>query len=347
MVRKDEIKLEMFNPLDPIKILCYKDRIETIMNDHFPKPVTLGLDISNFCDDSCIWCLYKQYKKHHLYNMPFSLIKKAIEGARDLGISGICFSGGGEPLMNENFTSAVLLCAKNRIATSLNTNGSRLDFLGDEILSRLTYIRVSLDAGTEKTHNKLHKPSKIKFNQRIKMIEKICKKKLTNVGIGFLVHSLNYKEIYHLAKVLNSINCAYLQVRPLKNFLLSDKEKKMVFSLVEQARNGVKMPIFHSFGKMAETIDGKRLFKRCYMRYLVPNIGPDGFVYACCELRGIKAIGNIMEKRLIDIWGSNRHREVLQYLDKNTNICPACKYAKANEIIEGAIVGNLMHREFL
>jgi radical SAM protein with 4Fe4S-binding SPASM domain len=98
---------------------------------------------------------------------------------------------------------------------------------------------------------------------------------------------------------------------------------------------------------MTDTINKKRNFKKCYMRYLVPNIGPDGQVYACCELRGFKPIGNIQHNHLKDIWGSIEHQNVLEFLDKNIDACPACKYAAGNEIIEKFFIDNLAHKEFL
>ena len=334
------------NPINPIKVLCYKERIESAIEGIFPKPITLGLDISNFCNDDCEWCLYRKYKKEHNVNMPIELIKKAIVEAKELGILGICFSGGGEPLMNEYFNSAIMICKKNKIAASLNTNGDKLNEISDEVISYLTYIRISLDAGSYSTHLRLHHPSGINFKQRLQIIEKICKKKLTIIGIGFLVHPLNYKEIYKIAKILDSMNCSYLQIRPLKNIILSKDEKNKVFTLLEKTKK-LKMPVYESFSKMDNTIQNKRSFEKCYMRYLVPNIGPDGYVYSCCELRGFEPIGNIRDHHLKDIWGSTKHKIILKYLDRYPNSCPACKYAAGNEIIEKFFINNLAHKEFL
>lgn len=338
--------MDILNPIDPVKIIMHKDKIMQVLNNELPIPVTIGLDISNYCNNNCSWCLFKEYRNTHLCNMPEDLIFKSLLDLKNAGVIAVCFSGGGEPTMNQFCNEAILYGKEIGLEISLNTNGLLLDKISEEALKTLKYIRISLDAGSNETHNLLHCPNETNiFDKIISTIKNICTKKLTTVGVGFLVHKSNCHEAYVLAKILDDIGCDYLQFRPIKNILL-DKESEDIF--LEQLvliKYNIKMKIYETFTKMQDTINKKLCFSNCYMKNLVANIAPDGYVYACCELRGIKPIGNIKYDNFFEIWHSSNHKNIIQNIDVTK--CPPCKYAGANEIIEKYIINDALHMNFI
>lgn len=334
----------MLNPINPIKIIYHKEQIREVLNNKDSHPITIGLDISNLCNHNCIWCLYNNYKREHHYNMSQELIEKAICNSKQIGAFSICLSGGGEPTMNENINFAIKKCKEYKLQVSLNTNGDRLNILSDHSISYLSYIRVSLDAGTQKTHNLLHRPLKYfnSFDNILKNIRRIKENYNTVVGVGYLVHDKNYSEIYNLSKILKDIRVDYIQIRPLKNFDLSENKLNSVNAQIQNIKN---IKIYESFSKMKDTIQKKEKSNVCYMNKLVGNIGPDGFVYACCELRGINPLGNIKDNSLYNILNSEKNKEIINSIDVSK--CPSCKYAKTNEIIEEFIINDNCHRNFI
>ncbi len=341
-----ENAMDILNLINPIKIIMHKDKIMQIINKELPLPITVGLDISNYCNNDCIWCLFKEYRKNHLCNMPKDLIFKTLLDLKNIGIFAICLSGGGEPTINTAVNETILYAKEIGLEISLNTNGILLDIISDNAIKALTYLRVSLDAGSNETHNLLHQSKeKDSFDKIISVLKSVCAKKLTTVGVGFLVHQSNCHEILTLAKILDDIGCDYLQVRPLKNVVLDkDNEEKFLKQLV-LIKQQLKIKIYETFTKMEDTINKKVCFSNCYVKYLVSNIGPDGYVYPCCELRGIKPIGNIKYDSFFEIWHSSNHKNILKNID--TGNCPPCKYAKTNEIIEKYIVNDPIHRNFI
>ena len=129
--------MDMLDPISPNKIIVHSDRIEKILKGEFTPPVTLGLDLSNWCNHNCLWCLYDNYKKEHPYNMSKELIEKSIKDFKEIGGLSICLSGGGEPLMNPEINFAIEKCEENNIEVSLNTNGGLLNILS---ISSLNYL---------------------------------------------------------------------------------------------------------------------------------------------------------------------------------------------------------------
>jgi MoaA/NifB/PqqE/SkfB family radical SAM enzyme len=337
----------MLNPIDPIKIIVHKEKINNVVSGLIPSPITVMLDITNQCNSDCVWCLWKDYKDRHNAEMSEELILKTITDIKDLNADGIYFSGGGEPLTNINFSKAVMHCNNSfmNIPCALNTNGLLLDKVSDKVIKSLSYIRVSLDAGSEEIYKELHRPKIYDFNHVLKNIEYICKKKLTKIGVGFLLHPCNYRDIYYLAEYLDEIGCGYLQLRPLKDCALNVRECSDVYSQIKRIKSTLDIVVYESISKMYDTINKDIKYSQCYMNKLIPTIGSDGFVYTCCELRGIKPIGNIKFNSLKDIWGGKNHRDVLEKIDITE--CPPCKYAKMNEIIERIFVRDEIDINFI
>lgn len=335
----------MINPIDPIKIIIHKERIQQVIAGEIPPPITVGLDISNLCNNACVWCLYDDYKKKCNINMSKKNIYKALYDMYESNVLGICLSGGGEPTMNPYINETILTCKKLKLEVSLNTNGCRLNKLTEKTIRALSYIRISLDAGSIKTHNLLHRPSENNFDQILYDIKKICDKKLTKIGVGYLVHPANHLEIHKIIQILDKIGVDYIQIRPLKNVYLSLRQKEVAFLQIGKAKLHTSITVYESFSKMDDTIKKKLTVPKCYINRLVSNIGPDGSVYTCCELRGIQPIGNIKNNHFNNIWLSDKHKEILENLDISK--CPACKYAKGNEIIERVFVNDELDRNFI
>lgn len=337
----------MLHPINPWKIIVHSEKIKDILEGKDVAPITLGLDLSNKCGHRCIWCLYDKYKKEKPYNMSKELIRKAIIDFRDVGGTSVCFSGGGSPLMNEHINFAIIESKKLGLECSLNTNGGRLQILSDNAINALSYIRISLDAGSRKSHDKLHEPMEGNFNEIMENIKNIRLKTSIPIGVGYLVHPCNYKEIASLTVDLNNIGVDYIQVRPIKNIRLSEEQMRSVLLQIDYIKRYMKpsLEVYESFSKMSDTIEGKNKCNECYVNKLVANMGPDGEVYSCCELRGINSLGNIAENSFKDIWFSKKHKDMLDSLDISK--CPPCKYSKMNEIIERVFVNDELNRNFI
>lgn len=339
----------MIDPINPLKILIHKEKILDAIYNGIPAPITIGLDITNRCNNNCIWCLFKKYRQDHLADISIDAVKKIVPEIASMGTKAICLSGGGEPLVHAQINEIIGIIHDNGIEIGLNTNGCELCEVSDENISKLKYIRISLDAGSHQTHQELHRPSGKTFEDILNELSRIVKLKQKNdlkliIGIGYLVHSKNHEEIYNLAKKLTEMGVDYLQIRPLKTHQLNDLEALRTYHEIKHARH-LNIEIYESISKMQDTIKGINNYHDCYINRLVANIGPDGHVYTCCELRGQHSIGNIHEKTFKEIWQSQRHMDLLNRLDISK--CPACKYSKMNEIITRVLIDDEMHREFI
>jgi radical SAM protein with 4Fe4S-binding SPASM domain len=242
----------------------------------------------------------------------------------------------------------------------LVTNGGLLDAKKSEIIvNNCSYVRVSLDAGSNETHRKLHlpkNPKKDNFNRiidNIKTLVKLRRKNKSNItiGIGFLVHSINYKEIYKTAELVKNIGVDYIQIRPsfIPGEQLSDK---IMFEVENQMQKAIKLsnsdfhvfPILHRFDEVKNLDKG---YNKCYGHALVGVISANGNLYLCCQLRGFNkfCFGNIMKESFHSIWYGKERQKVISKI--NLDECLPCRYNKYNEILDYLADTERPHKNFL
>ena len=86
------------------------------------------------------------------------LYDKILKEIKKYGLPSIKFNFRGEPLMHPDICEIIRNAHSCRLKIGMSTNGGLLwdKNRQNAILDCNTYLRVSLDAGTDKTHNKLH-----------------------------------------------------------------------------------------------------------------------------------------------------------------------------------------------
>lgn len=350
------MNLKQFNP---VKILNHWQTINDIVKGKNPPPVSCEIDPSNLCNHDCVWCMYHSFRKEKSEMIPDEIMFNLI---RDLGkkrVKSITFTGGGEPLINPAVVEGLYKTREAGMEAGLVTNGGPMTAaICRAIIETCSFLRVSLDSASIDTHNKLHRPKnsdKDNFIQIIKNIKNLIslrkKKQSLTVGIAFLVHPLNYHEIYKASKLARDIGVDYIQIRPvyipggaLSSRILSETEKLVRKSLELQTTNFKVFTILHRFD---EVIHLDRGYTTCLGHSLVGVVGADCNVYVCCQLRGNPnfRFGNLKEKSFWKIWNSREKQKVLRKIDVNK--CPPCRYSKYNELLEYLMDKERPHKNFL
>jgi MoaA/NifB/PqqE/SkfB family radical SAM enzyme len=280
-------------------------------------------------------------------------------------VEAIEFTGGGEPLTNPNFIYALDLCKDYDIKTALVTNGGLLTKrICDKVLECCEFIRISLDAGTEWTHDILHQPKrKDDYSRILKSIGYLAKNNKRNitVGIAFLVCPKNISEMYMTAKKMKKAGASYINFRPVNtdyelvrkrigyssdNFLITQQIQIQKQIDMAKTLEDEDFKVYGTFQKYRKKLQ-QHYFKKCRATPLNPVLGADGELYICCERRGEMSLGNIRDvDNLWDLWGTEKHQKIIESI--NLNECPKkCKYTQYNEIIERCFINNEMGWEFL
>jgi MoaA/NifB/PqqE/SkfB family radical SAM enzyme len=141
------------------KILSHIGTIKDLMSGKSPYPVSCEIDPSNLCNHGCSWCYFAGSRQADKKSLEEKLLFKLIEDLAGGGTKSVTFTGGGEPLINPAAPEAIRRAYSLGMRVGLVTNGGLLDKKKNKIIvSCCDFVRISLDAADEKSHNKLHNP---------------------------------------------------------------------------------------------------------------------------------------------------------------------------------------------
>ncbi len=347
--------LKQFNPL---KILNHWDVINKIIEGENTPPITGEIDLTNACNHRCAWCTYGDLRTKG-ETIPIESIKTTIKDLAEMGTKAITFTGGGEPLVHKHFAEIIRFTHEQGLEIGLISNGGKLnEELCKVIVENCSWIRLSLDAGTNELHQKLHNPvhpgedNLDNIFKNLELLAKIKKEKETNIEIGaaYLVAPENFQEIALCTERSKKAGAQYIQIRPAYNY--KDFDKKCIDGINENIVEARKfasdefmvIPLLYRFDKIERY---GRSYHQCLAHRVNAIIGADAKMYLCCQLKLNPkfAIGDLNEKSVKEIWNSEERKKICDKIDVSN--CPPCKYDKYNEILDYLNDKERRHKNFL
>ena len=356
------------NPFDRGKVLRFFDDVrhtdETAKLFHPRMAVVYPTAICNYRCPGCL-CDSVNNDKATAKLMDINKFLPKMYEMRQLGVRAVEFAGGGEPTIHPEFEALVTAVSNTDVKLGLLTNGSRLEKLHPETLTRFSYIRVSLNGWDEQSFRQFHGGtfSYQSLIDGVKATTYMVKHKLPSFGLPFpvvgmksLVSKDNYQHLYELTEQAQALGADYIQFKGLRNAPgeLTVPETEITKLFIASIKNLPGFKDFPIYDSLLRPDD-------CKMRAWSPEImciaslthtvvDAAGDVWLCCYYSHRKEsikIGNLFEQDFKDIWGSERHREVL----KNTNPkeCAAydCRFCKYSEIFREALRVNKTHVDFI
>lgn len=300
------------------------DQTLTIMTE---RPFELFLEFTNVCNANCVFCPY-QYQMREKEFMPDSVFFKAIEDYCEIGGGSINLTPiVGDALIHPDFLKRVryLRAQSNIDRISLTTNGILLDKHGiEEILnSGLTSIFISTSGFDEESYKRIYRSSLYERmrNNILKLVElnsKMNEPVLITIGLRTdrsLDKAMNDKDFQPI-----------LKYKPQIDFTWS----------FTSAGGRITRDILPKGMRLRVVKDRKMI---CVNLYNGPIVLPDGIVMACSCVAAMDAIsdlgiGNIMNERLIDIWHSEKMKEIRESFgtDRLNKTCASCDMYRTPEL---------------
>ncbi len=321
-------------------------------------PVTMEIDLTNRCNNRCPSCT--GYNEDNI-QMDASLAERIIFDMADIGVGGLIFTGGGEPLLHPEMSYLVEYANMNGLDVGVITSGQAPPKFDKEDLDRIIknskWLRVSLDAGSPERYMNMHGLSKDKYNKAVKFItdasdrRDILNKNLT-VGVGYLTGKGDAREEYldfSRAAVISAYAGAdYFQLRPLHG-------SKRVANFDNKTRNRISvinpemrlLTSDHKYKWMGD--DGDRTYDYCHGTRFASVVTADGKLNLCCHFRNqdIGQVADLTKTSLVDVWDSDMIEHATSNIDVHKCI-PYCRCDNINRSIEQLIGGKKNeHKNFL
>ena len=218
----------IFNP--QAKVLANVENAIEFVESQNTSPVLIEVDPSNACNHACSFCLssyihFDKYKGTETFSralMPRDMLMELCEDFVKMKVKAVNWTGGGEPTLNKHLKEAIQYCGKHGIKMGMFTNGTLFEKndLYETLVDNMTWVRISIDAGTEKTYNDVRIPKggadwkSMLFNVK-KLIEvNNSKGNKIDIGAGYVMSPETYHEIVDFANVFKDLDVTYCQYKP-------------------------------------------------------------------------------------------------------------------------------------
>jgi hypothetical protein len=268
------------------KILQYPERLSDYKEMGFAQPINAEVDLTNRCSLKCKGCM-----SAHMRNadeMDIDQISRVIEQLVSVECLSVTWTGGGEPLENENWRYAMEAASLAGFDQGLysylpSMTQPKVDFMD----KHLKFV-VGHNTAAWVTHTG----------------ERDCV-----WSCNWLLDSTNYKRIPEFIDKTNFQLFDHAYFRPL---IMEGENYSWVAEAITMLRLfGNNPKVKWSQDKFADLLHkrGERTYKKCFSTAFTVSIGADGTVWECLNRRGITPWGNIFEKDLEDILGTKEPRE--------------------------------------
>ena len=117
-------------------------------------PIYWEITTSAACNHRCTFCSVDAIG-YPADLLDAKMLKDRMQEAAKLGVKSVMFAGTGEPLVHKGISKITNDAVDAGLDTAFTTNGTLLDKL--EPIERVTWIKVSLNAGSPETYEKVHR----------------------------------------------------------------------------------------------------------------------------------------------------------------------------------------------
>lgn len=347
-----------------LKPAWHLDRVLALRRRERIVPVELQLVLSDLCNQDCGWCAYRAsdglsaalFADHKGSRNPNRMIPghkaaEIIDDAAELGIRSIIFTGGGEPTMHPDHLTLFHRAHKLGIDIALNTNGARLVDGWQDVLPRMTYIRLSIDAGSDLDYSitrRVKSGTYARVLDNLQALVQTCPD--TVVGAGFVVSPNNYRNLVPGVRAIRERGARYVRIA----FMQSTKgQDAYPGDTLEKARAEVEIAkglASDSFAvvDLFETAQGKPYHRReCWYQEMVYYVGGNLDLYRCCytAFTELGRVTSLKEQRLRDWWRSDAAE--LAHRGFDARACGTCPLAHKNDVLDYLVAGEPLHANFV
>ncbi|WP_320773083.1 radical SAM protein [Streptomyces sp. CRN 30] len=304
----------------------YPSALDVAGGKRLSSPLVVDLDPTTVCDLACPECISSQVLHHGQIDKD-RIVRLAHELAGS-EVRAVILIGGGEPLLHRAIGRIIEVLHGAGIQLGLVTNGTQIHRHIDQLAAMLSWVRVSVDAGSADTFQAF-RPSRGKrsaFPQVIENMRLLASRKQGRLGYSFLlmqrfdddggVTDSNYDEVYRAGLLAREIGCDYFEVKAMldEDHYTVNQRAEDIEAVEEQIARLRELEddsfhVLHSSNWQAvrrgsDPVQPKE-YRSCAVTELRTTVTPTG-VFVCPYHRGNPKgrIGDIADMSFADMWAA-------------------------------------------
>ena len=338
--------------IDSTKIMYHPKRVAQLLDAQYDWEVAknvypLYVEVSpvGACNHRCTFCAV-DYIGYQSVRLDSSVLRDILPEMGSLGVKSVMFAGEGEPLLHKQINQICDYALAGGLDVAFTTNGVLLDKL--DPINDLSWVKVSLNAGTRDTYSKVHRTKPEDFDRVVANLKAfVLNRGRCTIGAQMILLPENQHEVDQFKKLGEDIGLDYTVVKPYSQHKSSTTHQYENFKpniVVVHKTTGVGISLPPMIIRQ-NAIETKEIpYKKCLSTpYLWAYIMANGDVYSCSAylLDDRFKLGNINEQTFKEIWQGEKRRknwELMKSLDiKECRV--NCRMNQSNiylnEVIEG------------
>lgn len=359
----------------PLKVFHHQDRLNILRQGGQPAPAQAMIVLADRCNHGCSFCSYRwdgntSNQLFHILNedgsknhnpdryIPTDKAKEILDDCAEMGIGAVQFTGGGEPTVHPDHREIIEYAMSLGLDVSLVTNGTIVRAGMIELMARMQWVRVSIDAARPETYERIRSVQRWQMVRALNHIEQlVAKKKRTGskveIGIGFVVTAENWSEVVEAAQIAKRIGVDNFRISAVfqpENAVYFAAFYHQAAELCREAQQFTsdEFQVFNLFGdRIGDLEQASPDYSFCGVQHFATYIGGDLQVYRCCNTayneRGL--IGSIKEQSFRQLWESQAKRDDFAKFDASG--CERCQFNSKNRTILYAIDPEPAHVNFV
>lgn len=333
-----------------VKLLKHLDKLKRIQEGKSPSPVMAHISLINACNLTCSFCCFANRDLSD--RLPTHKVKQALEAFKKIGITGIEFTGGGEPTLHPDFHEIAEYAHSLGFKLGVCTNGKNIGKkIKKDTLKLFSWVRLGLYGFYENYDYDLKEfeGTGISISAAYVWDEAIDTSSNPNITGEWTDKtkkklSTNFQKRESFLKMINWVEENKIPTRIAFNAIKPVEEVEKDIDTIREVLKefDLKYAFLSDFN-----FKGNRRNDHCYMHMVKPFLFTDGYIYACpsAELSLENNYNYVPESQFMvcDIDG------IEEFYSKPPSLrhhaCNFCKYAMQNELIDD-ILTQTQHNEF-
>ncbi|MEY8332175.1 radical SAM protein [Lachnospiraceae bacterium 47-T17] len=350
-------------PYSELKVFYHQDVLKNLTEGKRCNPVYIRIKPTNRCNHHCNYCHYQNaYLNLDEYSLtdeiPRDKMMEIIKDMADMGVKGVTFSGGGEPLLYPYIEDAMENILKVGIDLSIITNGGLLEGNKARLLADAKWVRISVESINDDMYCKVRGIKQGSFHRlcdNIKNFSQI-KKETCELGINVVVGKDNYKEISDMAHLMKDLGVNHVKFAPLITTDTDDYHKEIkdevtnTLEVLQGSLTNDQFKIINLYtGDFKNSVIFERQYSKCPVKEFLCVIGANSKVYYCQDKAYLSdgKVCDLAEKSFKEAWYSDEVTSLFRNFDAKIFCKQHCVHDSRNELLNSFLGMDRNHVNFI
>ena len=315
--------------IDSHKLIFHPERVADWRAGKNVYPLTIEISPSGACNHRCSFCAFDYLGYKPSFPEREQMVKNLAQMA-EKGVKAIVVAGEGEPLLNKNTPEWVRHIKEFGMDPSMVSNGVLFtEKIAEECLPFLSWVRFSVNAGTDETHYRIHKGRADDFSVILANLQNAVAVKKRNkyaatLGVQMLLLPENQSEVVLMGRRLKEIGVDYFTVKPYSQHPKSINHAGALvdyqrFLKLEEELNELTDERFQVYFRAdaMQRLHKRRCYERCLGLPFWAYLDSQANLWACIAYVGdpLFCYGNLHEQSFAEVWEGSKRADLMKYIE--------------------------------